>query len=418
MVARDVILQIAPRAREDYLQALEQGNAVLDASGINTSVRLAAFLATICHETGGLTIVRENMNYTAKNLVAVFPTRYKGRPDLAATHAGKPKLVANFNYGFRMGNEVNGIDDDDGWRYRGGGFIQLTGRNSYRAAGLAIGVNLESQPELIEQADIALKAAAWEFSQYLDFCDRGEKGFRSVCNGINRGNPLSKLDPIGWADRQVWYARCCAAIGVGLRVEDDVLSYGDQGAMVEAAQRRLNELGYLVGRVDGIYGSRTRSAVMTFQAENKLTTDGIIGPQTGAALNAETAIAMPLGERAEETSEDLLKAGSATIATAKAIQNTASAGGSLSGVVGVASTVAAPAQSAPESLDLIKATKDVVTEISSWKVITNALSDTVVWATSHWWILAIVLAFAFWRWGRNIEFSRLKDHQLGLNLGR
>ena len=103
------------------------------------------------------------------------------------------------------------------------------------------------------------------------------------------------------------------------------------------------------------------------------------------------------------------------MATAKAIKDTAAAAGTTGVIVGGAKA-AAPAQE--PAVDLIKTTKDVVTEISSWKAITNAMSDAFAYATSHWWIFVVVVAFALWKWGGKIELSRLKDHNLGFNLGR
>lgn len=410
MITAEILHRLCPRARSDYVEALVNGSETLERWGIKTSLRLAAFLATVCHETGGLTIVRENMNYSAGRIRMVWPTR----PE-AVHHARNPRALANSVYGGRMGNERNGTNDDDGYRYRGGGLIQLTGRDSYERAGKAIGVDLGSEPELIEDATISLQSACWEFSQHLKYCDMGERGWKAVCNGINRGNPLSGLDPIGWQDRQIWYSRCCDALGVSGKVGDDLLRIGDQGELVKAMQERLAQLGYAVGRADGIYGSRTRAAVLAFQAENELTTDGIIGPETRTALNSETAVPMPLGERATETADDLRKAGSETMATAKAIKDAAGATGGIAATVGAAKQVA-PAD--PPPVDLIATTKDVATEISSWKSITSLIGDTFAWATSHWWIFAIVLAFIIYRWGSKIEFRRLLDHQMGYNLGR
>jgi hypothetical protein len=290
--------------------------------------------------------------------------------------------------------------------------IQLTGRDSYAAAGAAIGVDLAGNPELIEDPHVSLQAACWEFSKFLKFCDMGERGLRAVCNGINRGNPLSKLDPIGWADRQLWYKRAVDALGA-MQPVDDVLNLGDQGPIVKAFQERLAALGYAVGRVDGIFGSRMRAAVLAFQAENEIATDGVIGTQTRAALNSENAKPMPLGERATETAADLRASGSEIANLAQAVKTAAK------GVAGVAvAKGTADAVADPQPVDLIATTKDVVTEVSSWKIITNAIGETFTWATSHWWVFAIVFAFALWRWGNKIELRRLFEHTSGLNLSR
>lgn len=403
-----MLRQLAPRARSDYIAALTNGSESFGLWGFTSPERLSALLATACHETGGLTIQRENMHYSAERIRQVWPTR----PE-AVKFAGKPRELANSVYGGRMGNRLG---TDDGWLYRGGGLPQLTGRDSFARAGKAIGVDLEQRPELIEDATVSLKALCWELSKFLSFCDRGVAGWRGVCNGINRGNALSKLDPIGWADRQGWYTRWSRALGV-VGAGDDMLDYGDQGALVIALQERLAALGFASGRADGVFGSRTRAAVLAFQAENGLTTDGKIGPETRAALNADDARGMPLGERASETADDLAAAGSETISTARVLKGGAAVLMGAGGLTGGAqqSGVTSPPVPAP---DLIAMTKDTVTEISSWRAITSLVGDTFAWATSHWWILAIVLGFCFYRWGGRIEWLRVRDHQTGKNLAR
>jgi putative chitinase len=399
VITQELIKSVAPRARDDYVAALVGGDAVLQQYEIITPLRLAAFMATISHEAGSLTIVRENMNYTAARIKQVWPTRPQ-----AVKFAGKPRELANCVYNGRMGNAVG---SDDGWNFRGGGLIQLTGRDSYRRAGLAIGVNLESQPGLIEEAEVSLKAACWEFSKFAALCDKGDKGFRGVCNGINRGNALSTLDPIGWADRQVWYARWCRALGVNAVAEDDVLNFGDQGALVEACQKRLTMLGYANGKPDGIFGSLTRSAVLTFQAENGLTVDGDIGPQTRAVLNSETAKPLPLGDRSLATVADLRAAGSTTIVATDKIKN-------VGAVVVAASAVTGGVQ----ETGILTVATDTLKELTLLRTTTVGFVDVFSWALSHWYLFAVVGGFFVWKWARDVQWRRLIEHNTGLNLSR
>jgi len=412
MLTAEIIRALAPRAHQDYVDALVNGGPVFEQYGITTPLRLAAFMATICHEAGGLSIVRENMNYTAARIKQVWPTRPQ-----AVKFAGKPRELANCVYNGRMGNAVG---SDDGWNFRGAGLIQLTGRDSFRAAGLAIGVNLESQPELIEDAAISLRAACWEFSRFAALCDKGDKGFRSVCNGINRGNAFSALDPIGWADRQVWYARACRVLAADTPAEDDILNFGDQGALVKAAQVRLTELGYANGAADGIFGSLTRSAVLTFQAENGLTIDGEIGPVTRAALNAATAKPLPLSDRKTATIADLRDAGSTTIALGDKIKTLAATAVTVGGGAGAAQqtgVIAPPAPALPDPA-IIPFADGTLKELTALRTITNGFADILSWAVSHWWLALIVGGFFAWKWGRDIQWRRLLQHNLGLNLSR
>jgi predicted chitinase len=407
MLTADLIRSLAPRARQDYVDALVSGGDVLERAAINTPMRLAQFMANVSHECGGFTIIRENMNYTAARIKQVWPTR----PE-AVKFAGKPRELANAVYNGRMGNRVG---TDDGWNFRGANFLQTTGRDNFERLGRELGIPLAEHPDLMDDPKIGLQAACYEFGKLVHLCDRGDAGFRAVCNGINRGNIASRLDPIGWIDRQRWLKRWTDALSASV-VVDDTLELGDHGPLVTAFQERLTALGYVVGRVDGIFGSRMRAAVLAFQAENHLKTDGIIGAQTRKVLNSESAVSMPVGDRATETADDLKAAGSETVELAQTIK-TVGKGLMGTGTAGGAADVTA-APSPPPAADLIAQTKDVVTEISSWKVIVNAIGETYAFATSHWWVFAIVIGFALHRWGGKIEWRRVLDHQLGRNLSR
>lgn len=414
MITAEMLRHLAPRARQDYIDALVGGDAEFQKWGINTPNRLASFLAVIMHETGALTIVRENTGWTKANL-AIFS---KSRAAKIMPFVGDKVKEANAAYGDRMGNERDGTNDDDGWRFRGGGMIQLTGRDSYEQAGKAIGVDLGAHPELIEDAKVSLAAACWEFSQWLTYADKGEIGFRAVCNAINRGNPLSSLPPIGWDERRPWFAKCSACLG-GTQAADDSLSVGDSGAMVKAVQERLQALGYASGKVDGVFGSRTRASVLAFQAENGIAISGTVDASTRAALNSEAAKPMPVGERANETAADLRAAGSQITIDAQSIKTAAKtvvAVGVAAGAGDQASPAVAPP--APLGIDPIAASKDIVDSISAWKVIVNGLVDSWHFAFSHWYIFAILAGFAFHYWGGKIEWKRLLDHRAGLNLSK
>lgn len=116
------------------------------------------FLAQIMHESAMLERVEENLNYTsADRICAVWPSRFKTPTD-AAPFVRNPAKLANKVYGGRMGNAEAG----DGWKYRGRGLLQVTGRDNYRAVGKALGLPLEENPDLLAQKEIALRASlAW-----------------------------------------------------------------------------------------------------------------------------------------------------------------------------------------------------------------------------------------------------------------
>src|SRR5688572_27900908 len=146
-----VLLALAPRARDAYRQALARLD-LLEAAGLLAHpLRLAHFLAQVCHETGGLTVLVESLNYRAARLMDVWPKRFPTLA-LARRYAGRPRELANKVYGGRMGN----VDPDDGWKYIGRGLLQITGRDHYARVGRALGIPLETQPSMAISPDHAL----------------------------------------------------------------------------------------------------------------------------------------------------------------------------------------------------------------------------------------------------------------------
>ena len=103
---------------------------ILPKYGINTPERVAGFLAQTCHECLDYTVMQENLYYSATGLRKTFP-KYFGTPSIAAQYAKKPQLIANKVYANRMGN--GSPESGDGWKYRGRGPIQCTGKNNYIA---------------------------------------------------------------------------------------------------------------------------------------------------------------------------------------------------------------------------------------------------------------------------------------------
>jgi putative chitinase len=117
------------------------------------------FLGQIVHESAKLERLTENLSYSATRLMAVWPRRFPTLTD-ANMYAHNPEALANRVYGDRLGNCRPG----DGWKYRGRGLIQVTGRANYSALGRLMGLPLEDRPELLEDADNALLASIvwWE----------------------------------------------------------------------------------------------------------------------------------------------------------------------------------------------------------------------------------------------------------------
>lgn len=397
MLTAELLKKVAPRARADYVDALVKGAETFEKYGITTEMRMAHFLANVLHETGGFTIVRENMNYTAKRIGQVWPSR----PE-AKRYANNPQGLANCVYNGRMGNRKG---TDDGWLFRGGGMMQTTGRDNYERLEKATGLPFASKPETIENAGASLVAAAWEFQKFLSYADKGEKGLRAVCNGINRGNPASSQEPIGWADRQLCFARALNALQVCVVApDDDVLEVGDHGEDVKKLQQRLIDLHYQVGKVDGVFGSRVRAAVLAFQAENDLPLDGKVGPVTAKAL-AEEPTPMPLGDRASEGAAELRAAGSTTIQATDTLKTAATLTGTASA-----------AYAAADQTGMLDAVSGLTTDLKQFQGLAGEIVTISTWALSKWYFLLPIAAYIVYRYAKQIELRKVIKHQLGLDL--
>lgn len=176
---------------------------------IETPLRLAAFFAQVGHESASLGRTVENLNYSAQGLLATWPSRFTR--ESAELLARKPEQIANRVYGGRLGNgpELTG----DGWRYRGRGLIQVTGRANY--AGIRDTLkerfgtqvpDFEYNPQLLESPQWAAMSAAayWEDHDLNSLADAGE--FRKITTRINGGQN-------GAADRNARYAKARRVFG-------------------------------------------------------------------------------------------------------------------------------------------------------------------------------------------------------------
>ncbi|ELK4757846.1 TPA: glycoside hydrolase family 19 protein [Pseudomonas aeruginosa] len=189
LITEQQLLQIFPNAGHRAGFFVPALNVAMERFDITSPVRLAAFLAQVGHESSQLTRLVENLNYSARGLAATWPSRYRGTDDqpnaLAQRLARNPRAIANNAYAARNGNgdEASG----DGWRFRGRGLLQITGRANYRAAGGGLGQPLEAEPELLEQPDWAALSAAWWWSTHglNELADRGE--FAAITSRINGG---------------------------------------------------------------------------------------------------------------------------------------------------------------------------------------------------------------------------------------
>ena len=130
---------------------------VINTFTINNPLRLAHFLSQCAHESGNFKVTTENLNYSAQGLLNTFP-KYFSNKTIAAEFARKPVQIANRVYGSRMGNGAE--SSGDGFRYRGRGYIQLTGKVNYQAFDKFVDDDIIANPDLVA-TKYPLLSAAW-----------------------------------------------------------------------------------------------------------------------------------------------------------------------------------------------------------------------------------------------------------------
>lgn len=209
-VTLDQITQLAPSVRSSYRSAFATCQHVLDLFSISaTPLRVAHFMAQMLHESGAFTIQFENLNYSAQRLPRVWPSRFRPTGPLdPAAFAHHPQKLANEVYGGRMGN----VAPDDGYRYRGRGLLQLTGKDSYTEATTRLrgrfpnSPDLTNDPDAVITADWCLQVAAseWDSKGCNPLADQDR--IRSITRAIN-GGLIGLADRIEWAKRTqfIWH---------------------------------------------------------------------------------------------------------------------------------------------------------------------------------------------------------------------
>lgn len=188
--------------------------------GIESEKQVAAWLAQTAHESGGYTMLVENLNYRAPVMAACWPARFgvknadgtwakddKGQrvPNkFALALERKPEPLANVVYSSRMGNGP--VESGDGWKYRGRGLKQLTGKDNYTRCGQALGLDLVASPDLLLEPEGAALSAAWFWS--VNKCGplADADDFVGLTKKINGGT-------IGQQDRERRYKAVLASLG-------------------------------------------------------------------------------------------------------------------------------------------------------------------------------------------------------------
>ena len=298
MISLDQFKSMIPKNREAdkwYEIAVD----MFEKYDITTTNRIAGFMAQCSHESRDFTALEENLNYSEKALNSVF-SRYFGQGKRnAAEYARKPEKIANYVYQdkFRSkGGAMGNTQEGDGWRFRGRGIKQLTGRNNYTAFAKTVGMTAEEAADYLGTKKGAFESACWfwKTNNIAHYADNDD--IVGMTKRINGGT-------IGLKDREARYNRAKQILSVSsgpvnqpvktrpeptkpVQVSEQVdtnnsnivLKRGSRGPEVAKMQKALGI------DADGVFGIGTAAVLKNWQRANGLTADGIAGPSTLSKL--------------------------------------------------------------------------------------------------------------------------------------
>jgi putative chitinase len=179
----------------------ESLQATFDKYEINNARRQSAFLGQCAHESGNFKTLQENLNYSAEGLMKTWPSRFPTK-EIADQYARQPAKIAGKVYNGRLGN----TSEEEAAKYLGRGLIQLTGKENYERCGLAIGVDLLSDPNLLLDPRHATMSAGWFWNK---------KGLNELADAQEHGQITKRINGglIGLDDRIAKTTKALAALG-------------------------------------------------------------------------------------------------------------------------------------------------------------------------------------------------------------
>ena len=255
---------------DDWKDWYEAMCEILPLWSVDTIERVAMFVAQCGHESAGFRVLSENLNYSAKALNTIFPKYFRRAGRDANDYHRQPEKIANVIYANRMDNGDS--DSGDGWRFRGGGILQLTGRYNYTQFGKAVEMSPEQAVDYVRTKKGALDSACWfwDTNNINKWCDAMD--VVGATKRINGGT-------IGLDDRKKHYLHAIDVLG-GDYEEPEVdynqtIRQGSRGPLVAEVQEKLG-----INPADGIFGPGTAKIVKNWQSTNALIADGIVGPKT------------------------------------------------------------------------------------------------------------------------------------------
>lgn len=244
---------------------------LMDKYNINTNDRIAGFMSQAMHESNNFKVLEENLKYTWKRLREIFP-KYFPTDVMAKEYEKNPEKIANRVYSdeFRTG-KLGNTKPGDGWKFRGGGIFQLTGRNNYEKFGKSIGKTADEAADYVRTKQGAFESAVWYWNtnNLNRFADK--RDIAGLSKAVNGGN-------IGLNERTALYDKISKILlenKIVVVVESKTPEFSDlkRGSKGDAVKNIQNVLGVTQ---DGIFGIGVDMAVKGWQKQNGFAADGVV----------------------------------------------------------------------------------------------------------------------------------------------
>jgi putative chitinase len=300
MITLEELKKWAPNANFAYIQTLLKGETFLrEASILDDRLTLCHFMGQVGGETNGLTILRENLNYTTVTRVrAVWPKRTRGKSDawIKMNLIGKPEKIADFAYGGRMGNRKG---TSDAYDFRGGGFLQATGLWACQEYCKRTGIPFNNQ--VLDDIPTTLRFACEEWKSSGCNTYALQNDLLSVSKIINTGSAKSGVKPNGLKDREIWFARAWKIWGDPRRE-----TVGHTSAITAKDLKKAGSETIKTGELIQAGGVAT-AVVGAAQGTVQNTTDLVVQPVTPTATVVEQLQTVGDGADTVTTSVNALK---------------------------------------------------------------------------------------------------------------
>lgn len=286
MATASQIKRLCPSAKPALVDAIVKNWDYAELHGdIVTPLRVQHFLSEIATETGGLKSVEESLNYSVDGLLSTFGRHRISEADAhrlgrSGNRKAKQQEIANTVYGGAWGKKnLGNTEPGDGWKYRGGGMMQTTGRENYRKMGF------ENNPEALREPVTAFKTAVreWRNRGCNELADKDDVvAVRKKINGGSNG--LADAREYLKTAKTIFKNVSAVSAPVNVPVPETKPVQQDD-KLIERVQDLLWDKGYPeVGESDNKYGRRTRNAILAFQADNNLPLTGEITDELLAQL--------------------------------------------------------------------------------------------------------------------------------------